>query len=160
MLYILRIVSVKGEIMRSPIKHKVCYLAGGMSGLTLEEANRWRQKIKDLFVDIEPRIHFINPIDHAWFDKVELGLITEKEAMELDLIKLRTADFMIVNFNVPGSIGTAIEMGIATERRIPILGLNEGDQSLHPWQKELSHKVFTKIDNLIAYIVDHFLYDD
>lgn len=143
------------------MRHKTVYLAGGMTGLSLEEANEWRRHIKDLIEDVAPHVSIVNPIDHCWFDSVEFGFITEREAMELDLYKLSKSELMIVNISsAPNSIGTNIEIGYAVAKGIPILALNESGIKLHSWHKDLMHKVFTNMDDLIAYYVRHFLYDD
>lgn len=46
----------------------------------------------------------------------------EREVMEYELDRLRKSDVVIVNFNIPKSIGTAMEVAVARENRIPIIG--------------------------------------
>ena len=68
---------------------------------------------------------------------VKFQCITQHEGMEFDLNRVRSSDLIIVNFNDVYSLGTMAEIATAYERRIPIIGLNENNQDLHPWQTEM-----------------------
>lgn len=78
--------------------------------------------------------------------------------MEFDLYKVRNSNLIIVNFNSPASLGTMAELAIAYEKRIPVIGLCEGDAgTLHPWQTEMCTRIFTDMYELTAYVNDYYL---
>ena len=77
--------------------------------------------------------------------------------MEFDLHKVRGSDLIIVNFNDVYSLGTMAEIAIAYERKIPIIGINLKNQDLHPWQIEMTNRIFTDIDKMIDYVKEYYL---
>lgn len=77
--------------------------------------------------------------------------------MEFDLYKVRNSDLLVVNFNDMYSLGSMSEMAIAYDRRIPIVGLNIDNQTLHPWQNEMCNRIFNDIDKMLAYIKNFYL---
>ena len=137
---------------------KVFYLSGGMSNLTYEESNGWRETLERYFAE-DIHIHLFNPNNH-W--KLNNPNIDEKEAMEYDLHRLRHSDLVICSFNDPTSLGTMAELAIAYEFKIPIIGLHtEGDNfDLHPWQVYMCQKIFSNIGDLYEYVLSHYVYDD
>lgn len=132
------------------------YLAGGITGLSIEEQTAWRIKFQQLLEDIgiTNKVTAFNPVDHI--EDLHPNKMDEKQAMDYDLTMLRKSDLVIMNFNNPNSIGTACELGIAYEKRIPILGLNLNKVELHPWQKLICHKIFTEWDDMVEYFIKHF----
>lgn len=135
------------------------YLAGGMGNLSFEEQNKWRKTVFEMLAPlwISPGIDFdiVNPVDYFNFQTKKHE--TEREVMEFDLWKVRNSDLIIVNFNDPHSLGTMAEMAIAYEHRIPILGLNLSDVELHPWQIEMTNRIFNDMDSLIDYTIEFYL---
>lgn len=129
------------------------YLAGGMTAFVdnEDEAFGWRTDIKDALAD---ECIVVNPVDHFWFDDKD---ITDREAMNFDLFEVRRSDLIIMNFNDPKSLGTMAELGIAHERRIPVIGLNEHKNDLHPWQIEMTERIFTDREDMLSYIRFHYL---
>lgn len=124
-----------------------------------DECNQWRLNIKGAISDIDYGVAVINPNDHFNFlnsDEYE----SEREIMEYDLYQVKDSDLIICNFNDPKSIGSACELAIAHEKRIPIIGLNEEHKNIHPWLKEFCIRIFDDIDYLIAYIDRHYINDD
>ena len=77
--------------------------------------------------------------------------------MRLDLYKLKNSDVVIVNFNDKWSLGTQSEIAIAYDRGIPVIGLNENKQELHPWQEEFCERIFNDIDEMLDYVEDFYL---
>lgn len=140
------------------MNQKRVYLAGAISGLSLEEQNGWRMKfinfIKD--TDMYHKLTIFNPVDHISDFESSPFYMDERQAMDYDLSVLRKSDLVIMNFNNPNSIGTACELGIAYEKRIPILGLNEDKLELHPWQAMMCSKIFTEWDWMISYFIEHY----
>ena len=135
---------------------KRIYLAGGISGLTLEEQNGWRMRFEDFAVncDLLDKITIFNPVSHI--EELNPNRMDERQAMEYDLSMLRESDLVIMNFNNPSSIGTACELGIAYEKRIPVLGINIDNKELHEWQQLMCHKIFTNWDSMITYFINHY----
>lgn len=137
------------------------YLAGGMSNLTFEQQNEWREHIikklknnNDMFWH-KYILDIINPVQYYNFESVEYK--TQKEVMEYDLNHVRTSDLIIVNFNDPKSIGTAMEIMLARELHIPIIGLNTSNKELHPWLIESCTRICETMDELINHITDFYI---
>ena len=135
---------------------KYIYLAGGISGLSLEEQNGWRTRFENFAVncDLFNKVSIFNPVSHI--EELNPDKMDERQAMEYDLSMLRRSDLVIMNFNNPGSIGTACELGIAYEKRIPVLGINIDNKELHEWQQLMCHKIFTNWDSMIIYFINHY----
>lgn len=138
---------------------KTIYLAGGMSGLTYEEQHGWRldfmsriRKNDDGF----DRPKFFDP--PIYYDVNEVhDMLEQREAMTFDLHNLRKADLVVVNFNAPNSIGTAMEIAIANEHNIPAIGLNESDNELHPWLQLSTMRICKSMEELVAFVKQFFL---
>lgn len=134
------------------------YLSGGMSGLNFEQQSKWRQQIQDSIkyeYDCEKKPLFFNPV--SYFNFEEKRHKTELEAMEFDLHNLRNSNLMIVNFNDPASLGTAMEVALAYELRMPIIGLNKDNQVLHSWLECSCNRIFTNLRELVDYVVEFYL---
>lgn len=82
---------------------------------------------------------------------------SDKEVFLFDLNKLRKADVVVVNLNQQKSIGTAMEVAIAYENRIPIIGLKENDEQLHPWFLCCCNRVCDTMDELVEYLSTFYL---
>lgn len=134
------------------------YLAGGMSNLSMEEQNTWRNKVRDDLEEYECMywVKCINPVDYYnTFDSTTYD--SDLEVMNFDLHKVKTSDLIILNFNNMKSLGTMAELAIAWDRGIPIVGLNESRQQLHPWQYCMCHKIFNNMDDMLDYIKNYYL---
>lgn len=135
------------------------YLAGGMSGLSLEEQTKWRSNVRDAILygeydyDIKPR--FFSPPEYYPIE--EQHHKSEREAMEFDLNAMRKSDLVVVNFNAPQSLGTMAELAIAYEHRIPVVGLHMSNEALHPWQIEMCTRICDDMYELVEYIVEYYL---
>lgn len=145
------------------IKDFQIYLCGGMGKFGKEEfykSNNWRLYCYEVLSEYKDGLYnliIINPNNYFNFLQEVPQYKTEREVMELDLHKLRKSDLVIVNFNDPYSVGSMIELGVAYERNIPIIGLNEDYFELHPWQNELCNRIFDNIDELLDYVKDFYL---
>lgn len=136
-----------------------CYLAGGMSNLSYEEQIGWRNRVRDAILyggyDYDMKPVFCLPPNYYNFE--EPVHKSEKEVMNFDLYKLRNSDLMVVNFNDPDSLGTMAELAIAYEHRIPIIGLNENNATLHPWIIEFCTRICEDMHELVEHIVEFYL---
>lgn len=134
------------------------YLSGGMSGLSLEEQTRWRNSIINEIKynrECEKKPIFFNPTQH--YSIFEEYHNSEREAMEYDLYKLRNSDLVIVNFNAPRSIGTAMELMLAKEHHIPVIAFGVKGQEIHPWLLECCTRVCEDIREVVEHVVDFYL---
>ena len=135
------------------------YLAGGMSDLSFEDQMKWRNQVRDAILyggyeyDIKP--YFFSP--PLYYSLEDNRHKTEKEAMDFDLNRLRNSDLVIVNFNSPRSIGTAMELAVAYENRIPVIGLNKDNIDLHPWLIECCTRICDDMYELVEHIVEFYL---
>lgn len=138
------------------------YLCGGMSKFGKEKfdaGNAWRVYCKGMLenYDFNYHVRVVNPNDYFNFKEIPPSYETQREIMEFDLHKVRSSDLIIVNFNDVYSLGTMAEMAIAYERKIPVIGINLKNQDLHPWQIEMTNRIFTDIDKMIDYVKDYYL---
>ena len=140
----------------------VAYMAGGMGKFGKEnffEGNRWRRYCKQALENYECnyRVVAVNPNDYFNFVDEPHRYNTQNEVMRLDLHKLRNSNLVIINFNDMYSLGSMAEIAIAYDRGLPVIGLNESNQELHPWQICMCERIFNDIDEMIDYIEDFYL---
>lgn len=123
-----------------------------MSGLEAKEYKTWRRDIDDMFGLKYPYVgvEFIDPT--LYFNFETKNYESEKEIRNFDLNLLAHSNLVIVNFNAPQSIGTAQELALAKEWKIPCLGLNEQKYNLHPWLVECCERIFYDKSSLIKYV--------
>lgn len=135
------------------------YLAGSMCGISFEEQSKWRRQIRDAITyggyDYEKKPYFFNPVNYYNFQEVKYK--SELEVMEFDLYNLRKSDLVIVNFNNVNSIGTAMELAIAHELKIPVIGWNSSGEELHPWIKNCVSRLCENIQEVVEYVVEFYL---
>lgn len=135
------------------------YLSGGMSGLSLEEQTKWRNRFRDAIkygeYEITKNVSCFSPPDYYNFDEVSHK--SEREIFEFDLNALRKSDLVVVNFNVPQSLGTAMELMLAYELHIPVIGLNKDSVELHPWLIECCTRMCNDFRELVEYVVEFYL---
>ena len=135
------------------------YLSGAMSLLTFEEQSRWRSNIINAIkygdYDFIKRPVFFNPINYFNFEEKKHK--TEREIMEFDLYNLKKSDVVIVNFNNPSSIGTAMELAIANEYKIPVIAFGANGKEIHPWLLESCNRICDNMKEIVDYIVKFYL---
>lgn len=135
------------------------YLSGGMGSLSFEEQSKWRNKIINAIkygdYDYEKKPIFFNPVNYYNFE--EKRQHSEREVMEFDLNALRNSDLVLVNYNDPTSLGTCAELAIAYEKKIPIVGIYNDCQELHPWLVEFTSRMCFSLKEAVEYIVEFYL---
>lgn len=137
------------------------YLSGGMQKFGkagFDKSNEWRKYCKQALecCESEYRVRVCNPNDYFnFYDEPQYK--SEREVMNLDLYKLKHSDLVIINFNDVYSLGSMAEIAIAFDRGIPIIGINEDEKTLHPWQKCICERIFTDIDKALDYVEDIYL---
>lgn len=134
-------------------------LSGAMSGLTWEEQAKWRNQVKNAILygdyDYEFKPIFFDPTLYYNFE--EKRHKSEREVFEFDLNAIRKSDLVIVNFNDAQSIGTAMEIMLARELHIPIIGLNKDKVELHPWLIECVTRMCDDMRELVEHVVWFYL---
>ena len=135
------------------------YMAGGMGGLSIEEQMKWRKDIENTIKRktnyYQKSTYFFQP--PYYYQPDGTAHRSEREARDFDLYRLRHSDIVIVNFNIPNSIGTAQELAVAYEHRIPVIGLNEDKKNLHPWLCECCTRICESKEELVAHICNFYL---
>ncbi len=124
-----------------------------------DEGNYWRIYCKTILEEIQCdyKLKVINPNDYFNFKEEPHTYQSQREIMEFDLYKVRNADLIIVNFNDMKSLGTMSEIAIAYEKRIPVIGLDVDKQELHPWQIEMTNRIFNNMDEMLEYVKSIYL---
>lgn len=134
------------------------YLAGGMSGLPFEEQVEWRNQFRNAIkYNYEPTKSYdiFSPPDY-YSPSTDVHK-SEREVMEFELAHLRKSDVVVVNFNVPESLGTAMELMAAKENKIPVVGLNKNGTVLHPWLVECCTRICDNMRELVEYVTNFYL---
>ena len=135
------------------------YLSGSMSSVSWEEQTRWRQQVQDAILyedhDLNKKVYFFDPTQYYNFKEERHK--SEREIMEYDLYNVRTSDIVIVNFNDPNSLGTAMELVLAKELRIPVVGINKENKKLHPWLTECCTRMCDSLREAVDYVVEFYL---
>ena len=134
------------------------YLSGGMGNLNYEEYSEWRLQIIHAIKynnECEKKPIFFNPVDYYNFE--EKLQKSEREVFEFDLNALRHSDLIIVNFNDPKSIGTAMELVLAKEMHIPVIAYGVNGQNIHPWLLECCTRVCDDIREVVSHVVEFYL---
>lgn len=134
------------------------FLSGGITGLNDEDCKKWREYIVKYFSNWcfnEADCMIVNQMNHFNPNK-ETSDLLEKEAMRYNLHHLRTSNIVIVNLNKLESIGTAQELMLAYELRIPIIGFIKADKKdkIHPWIQIEVTKLFTYTEDIENALVD------
>ena len=132
------------------------YLAGAMSHLTKEQRNAWRVKIVKEFFYYNEKIKVINPCKYYDMD-MDANSYTEKEVKKFDLYQVRTSNIIIVNITHPNSIGTAMELQVASDLHIPIIAFGTPSVPTHPWILETIDKFCADIEDVINYVTQYYL---
>lgn len=139
------------------------YLAGKMSGLSHEEMNDWRQKLKVQLLFAaqisDCQLQVINPVEFYNFEEKKHQ--SEAEVMEYDLAHVITSNIIVVNLNgLSTSDGTKIELHDAKyHNKIPVIafGGRKIYGELHPWIKENITRVENTIEDVVRYIQEFYM---
>lgn len=145
------------------IKEIQGYLAGKMSGLTLEQMNGWREEISyylKLYAETSDcKITVVNPVNYYNFEEIRHQ--SEEEVEDFDLAKATSSTFIIVNLDgLNSSIGTQIELHDCNyHKRIPVIAFGDDEKykTLHPWVKRDITRVEKDIYGACRYIKDFYM---
>ena len=134
------------------------YLSGAMGSLSYEEQSKWRNQVIDAIkynYDCAKQPIFFNPVNYYNFEEVRYR--SEREVMEFDLYNLRNSNLVVVNFNDIKSIGTAMELMLAKEYHIPVIGFGVNGQNIHPWLLECCTRVCDSLKETVEHVVAFYL---
>lgn len=134
------------------------YLSGAMSGISFDEQTKWRKQVIEAIkynCECEKTPSFFDPTRYYNFEDNHHK--SEREIMEFDLNALRKSDLVIVNFNEPNSIGTAMELMLANELNIPIIALDRDNKDIHPWLKCCCNRICNNIRELVSHVSEFYL---
>ena len=134
-----------------------CYLAGGMQNLSMSQQLEWRNKAEEFFKKVECNYKVLTTNPPKKYNFFESKHRSEREVMEYDLYKVRNSDLVLVNFNDERSIGTSMELMLAKELHIPVIGINDRKVNLHPWLLESCTRICYSLDEALEHIKDFYL---
>ena len=135
------------------------YLSGGMQDLTLDASLEWRNRFEDSInlLETDKKVTCFSP--PKYYAPQDPDHKSEKEVFEFDKNMLKKSDLVVCYFNVPKSIGTAMELAWAKDWEIPVIGICEKDdiRQLHTWLVECCTRFCNNIPEAISYINDYYL---
>lgn len=134
------------------------YEAGKMSNLTLEQMNGWRQEAAEKILmknDGQYNIWIENPVQYYNFE-IDPESFSDHECKEFDLWLVQNCDIILVNLDYPNSIGTAIELELASRMwNKPIIAFG-ARENVHPWMKLAVTKQCKTMDEAITHMFDFY----
>ena len=137
------------------------YLAGGMTGLSIEDQTAWRRSVKTEISQYvkEGQIEFFDPTEYDMSDEFEEeDMSAELLSMKFDVRNLAESNLVICNISTnPFSVGTNIELGICHNTQIPVITYNPDNKPIHPWQLAISDFVVTDLEKLTETIINYYL---
>jgi len=134
------------------------YLAGKMSGLTIEEMSGWRTKATEMLHNRDDMIRVENPCSYYNFQNALDMKASDSEIRNFDLWLVRNCDVILVNLDYKGSIGTAIELFEAHEHcRTPVIAYRTTPDADHPWIECSVTRMCSSLEEAIEYIMT-FIY--
>lgn len=123
------------------------YLSGASVCLD-DEGLGWRKIAKAMFSDISYDCFLPN----QYFNYSTLPPSTDKECMNYFLYRLKHSKLVVVNLqHTKKSVGTGMELALAHEWGIPIIGFNKDDTS-YPWSVELCDVILDDLKEVVDYI--------
>lgn len=121
---------------------KRTYLCGPINGCTDEECKDWRQYVAGILPDTcDPMVRDYRGREAECF----------AEIVELDKQDIDGCDFILVNYDKP-SVGTAMEILYAWERKKPVITVCKEGTSISPWLRYHSTLICHSFDEAIKHI--------
>lgn len=127
-----------------------------MSGLTLEEANKWREKAIQIFYDY-PEIQCYNPCKNViWSD---FNNYRKEEYITKNIHHVRRSDLILVKLDKKISIGSLQEIFLAKELQIPIVAFIEDGNEYweHPYLEWAISKFCNSVESACQFIVENYI---
>lgn len=138
------------------------YLAGSMTGTNFSDQIWWRTEFANQLKDkiytwgLDVKYHIFNPL--FYYNLEYKSEKSDREVFEFDIHKLKKCDLIVANLNKQHSIGTCMEVAIARDNGIPVIGLYENKEELHPWLAECCIRVCDSMEELVDYVFHYYMW--
>lgn len=135
-------------------KAKTIYLSGPIMEEHDGLAREWREAAKLLLAN---DYRLLDPMRRKFVDR---EVDSANEIVEFDLLDVRKADIVLVNYNRP-SIGTSMEVFYASHvlgKFVVAFSPNEY-RECSPWMVRYCTKILGSLEEAAAYIANHFSSD-
>ena len=109
---------------------KTIYLAGPIMGKTDEEAKGWRNEVKNGIY--KSMCEFLDPMDRDYRGIEDVEALAA-EIVENDKRDIMRSDILLVNWTIPGTAGTAMEIHFAHLLGIPVVIVMKEGARISPW---------------------------
>jgi len=129
----------------------VIYLSGPIMDDSAEGAREWREVAKRM---LGTQFFLLDPMRRKFVDR---QVDSANEIVEFDLLDVRDADIILVNYS-KASIGTSMEVFYAAHDLgkfvVAFSPLEYKDCS--PWMARYCTKILSSLDEAVEYIQNHF----
>jgi len=132
-------------------KRKTIYLSGPIMEEHDGVAREWRETAKLLLVE---RYRLLDPMRRKFVDR---EVDSANEIVEFDLLDVRNADIVLVNYGRP-SIGTSMEVFYASHvlGKFVVAFSPYEYRDCSPWMVRYCTKILGSLEEAAAYIATHF----
>lgn len=138
----------ENEIVKKP---KTIYLSGPIMEEHDGIAREWREAAKSL---LRNDYRLLDPMRRKFVDR---EVDSANEIVEFDLLDVRKADIVLVNYNRP-SIGTSMEVFYASHvlGKFVVAFSPYEYRECSPWMVRYCTKILGSLEEAAAYIANHF----
>lgn len=138
----------ENEIVKKP---KTIYLSGPIMEEHDGIAREWRETAKSL---LRSDYRLLDPMRRKFVDR---EVDSANEIVEFDLLDVRKADIVLVNYNRP-SIGTSMEVFYASHvlGKFVVAFSPYEYRECSPWMVRYCTKILGSLEEAAAYITNHF----
>lgn len=132
-------------------KTKTIYLSGPIMEEHCGIAREWRDTAKQL---LEREYRLLDPMRRKFVDR---EVDSANEIVEFDLLDVRKADIVLVNYNRP-SIGTSMEVFYASHvlGKFVVAFSPYEYRECSPWMVRYCTKILNSLEDAATYISNHF----
>ncbi|ABO49728.1 hypothetical protein Dred_1194 [Desulforamulus reducens MI-1] len=132
------------------------YLAGKMTGLSLEEMSGWRKRAAGLLHD-----HGFNTLNPFEVFKIEIAhklQTSTREIVDSNKYQIRHSDVVLVELDHADiSIGTIGEIVYAKEQGKPVICWGKAEKVInHPWVWEHITAAYNNLEEALVCIIDKY----
>jgi len=129
----------------------VIYLSGPIMDDTVSGARDWREVAKKM---LSNQFFLLDPMRRKFVDR---QVDSANEIVEFDLLDVRDADIILVNYSKP-SIGTSMEVFYAAHDlgKFVVAFSPFEYKDCSPWMARYCTKILPSLDEAVEYIRNHF----
>ncbi len=141
------------------VDHPCIYLSGKTSTLgkkDFDKSNNWRIEAKDLLKQLCPCSQCFNPNNVLDLIDTLDAPITEKQTMDIVLYYLFKSTHVIVNLD-DSDLETMAELAIAYKCNLPVIGIANNPEKLHPWQRNMCSAIKRDVTEACTYLNEYYL---